>query len=146
MSRAKIVSKLLRLKEHRKEEAELEVRKIRDMLNLTEANIETIEKKFDESLSEFDKKSRNNELTAEEIGLFYCYFKKLNEEMNYHKKEMIKWLNELSKKQNELIEAYREKKVFEKLKDKINVQNDREREKEEQKDIDFLTITHKKKR
>ena len=141
MSKIKVVSKVLQIKNQKKEEIEMEVKSLRNMINLAERRLESFEKTFAETTEIFHKKQAMGEMNVSELSLFHNYFIKLNGDINAQKMEMTNRLEELGIMQDELIEAHTEKKLFEILKGKIVLENTREKEATEQKEMDFMFLT-----
>lgn len=145
MNKIDTVSKVLRLKEHRKEEIEHEVRNVTDMINLIRKEIDSLEQRFSEATMLFNEKQNKGDVGINELGLFYNYFHQLNDEMTASKKEMAEKLAELDHRREELLEAYKEKKIMEILKGKIEQEDKREKEQSAQKEMDFLFLAKRKK-
>lgn len=140
MSKIRTVSRVLDLKDHKKEEIEHEVKELRGQIKHLEKQLEDLEKKFTDASSEFEEKQKGSGMNVHGLELFYNYFMKLNEEMNLQKKEILRRLSELTVRQEELIEAYKEKKLFELLKGKLIKEDTAEKDKAEQKEHDFLHL------
>jgi flagellar export protein FliJ len=137
MSRLKTVTRVLNIKDREKEEIEFEVRKLRSEIRQLECSLDLLEKKFGETTGEFEEKQRDRAMDVHKLELFYNYFMRLNDEMNEQKKEIVKRLSDLNKRQSALLEAYREKKLFEILKDRIEKEDMTLKDKAEQKEQDF---------
>ncbi len=144
MSKIQTVSKILQIKEHKKEQAELEVKKITSLINKAEDKLSSLEKKFIETTEVFHQKQKSGTASIDEIGLFYNYFSQLNNEMSAKKKEISERHKELNIRQNELIEAYKEKRVFETLRDGIVARDIKEKDISEQKEMDFMFLAKMK--
>lgn len=140
MSKIRTVSRVLEIKDHKKEEIENEVRELRSRIKQLEGQLEGLEKKFCETSAEFEEKQKGSEMDIHRLELFYNYFMKLNEDMNVQKKEIIRRLSELTVRQEALIEAYKEKKLFELLKGKLIKEDTVGKDKAEQKEQDFLHL------
>lgn len=137
MSKIRTVSRVLDIKGHKKEEIENEVKQLRSRIQQLEAQLDCLEKRFAETSSEFEEKQRGSAMDIHRLELFYNYFMKLNEDMNAQKKEIMRRLSELNGRQKALIEAYKEKKLFEILKDRIVKEEMSDRDRAEQKEQDF---------
>ncbi len=140
MSKIKTVARVLQLKDHKKEEIENEVKQLRSQIKQLEGQLENLEKKFCETSLEFEEKQQNSGMDVHRLELFYNYFMKLNEDMNTQKKEIIRRLSELNGRQEALIEAYKEKKLFEILKDRMVKEEMSDKDRAEQKEQDFLHL------
>ncbi|MBI5635209.1 MAG: flagellar export protein FliJ [Nitrospirae bacterium] len=140
MSKIRTVSRVLGIKDRKKEEIENEVRQLRGQIRELEAELASLEKRFSETAAEFEEKQKSSDLDVHRLELFYNYFAKLDEDMNAQKKEIIRRLSELSGRQEALIEAYKEKKLFEILKDRIVKEDSAEKDRADQKEQDFLHL------
>lgn len=145
MNKIGTVSRVLRLKDHRKEEIEQEVRNVTDMINLIRKEIDSLEQRFSEVTTVFNEKQNKGDVGINELGLFYNYFHQLNDEMTAGRKEMAEKLAELDHRREELLEAYKEKKIMEILKGKIEQEDKREKEQSARKEMDFLFLAKRKK-
>ncbi len=140
MSKIKTVARVLQLKDHKKEEIENEVKQLRNQIKQLEEQLGSLEKKFSETSLEFEEKQQNSGMDVHRLELFYNYFMKLNEDMNAQKKEIIRRLSELNGRQEALIQAYKEKKLFEILKDRMVKEETSDKDRAEQKEQDFLHL------
>ena len=140
MSRLKTVSRVLQIKDRKKEEIEDEVKQLRFQIRTLESRLDSLEKIFSSTAADFDDKQKNSGLDVYKLELFSNYFIKLNDDMNTQKKEIVQQLAALNKRQLALIEAYREKKLFEILKDRIVKEDAADKDRAEQKEQDFLHL------
>lgn len=140
MSKIRTVSRVLDIKGHKKEEIENEVRQLRSQIKQLEAQLDCLEKRFSETSLEFEEKQKGSAMDIHRLELFYNYFMQLNEDMNAQKEEIIRRLSELNGRQEALIEAYKEKKLFEILRDRIVKEAIADKDKAEQKEQDFLHL------
>jgi flagellar export protein FliJ len=140
MSKLRTVARVLDLKDWKKEEIENEVKHLRAQINKLEAQLDSVEKKFIDTINEFEEKQRSCEMDVHRLGLFSSYFMGLSEEMDARKREIMRRLSELHERQNALIAAYKDKKLVEILKDRIVKEDTTHKEKAAQKEQDFLHL------
>jgi flagellar export protein FliJ len=140
MSKLKTVTRVLDMKDRKKEEIENEVKGLRNTINELETRLTSLENTFGETIKEFEEKQRNSDMDVHKLELFSGYFMKLDEEMNRQKKEIMQRLSELNERQNALFEAYKEKKLFEILRERMVKEDTSDKEKTEQKEHDFLHL------
>ena len=140
MSKLKTVTRVLEIKDHKKEEIENEVKQLRSQIRELEARLASLEKKFSEAAAEFEEKQKSSDLNVHKLELFYDYFMRLHEDMNAQKKEIVRRLSELNDRQSALIEAYKEKKLFELLKDRMVKEETADKDRDEQKEQDFMYL------
>jgi flagellar export protein FliJ len=143
MSKLKTVSRVLELKDRKKEEIENEVKHLRANINQLETQLDSLEKKFSETISEFEERQRSRDMDVHKLGLFSAYFMQLDEEMNGRKKEIIRRLSELHERQDALIAAYKDKKLVEILKNRMVKEDATHKEKATQKEQDFLHLARR---
>jgi|GEM_PF-4099868 flagellar export protein FliJ len=143
MSKLRTVSRVLDLRERKKEEIENEVRQIRSKIRELEKMLDELEAKFSSTTSEFEKKQNSREIDVHSLELYYNYFLNLHEEMNSRKTEIISKLTELNERQNALIEAYKDKKLFEILHSRILKEEAEQKDKADQKEQDYLHLARK---
>ena len=143
MSKLRTVSRVLELKDRKKEEIENEVKHLRAKINQLETQLDSLEKKFSETISEFEERQRSRDMDVHKLGLFSAYFMQLDEEMNGRKKEIIRRLSELHERQDALIAAYKDKKLVEILKNRMVKEDATHKEKATQKEQDFLHLARR---
>jgi|Deesub1362A_J573_1020465.scaffolds.fasta_scaffold00398_15 flagellar export protein FliJ len=142
MRRLKTVSKVLQFKDYQKEERELEVKKVRDLVALEQAKLDSVEKTLKEAASMLQPKD-GTFTNVHEIELFYEYYLHLDEKLKMQKATLAQKLEELDDKQNALLEVYREKKALETLKNRMIQEGLRETSLMEQKEMDSLFLSRR---
>lgn len=146
MSKTKTLSKVLELKERRKEEIELEFRRIRKAVSVAEALLDGLEKRFSETTDLFRKKQGKGAVSIGDLTTFYDYFHRLQEEITEKRLLLDARRGELERKKGELVVAYQEKRLVEIMKDKVDNRDKRERESLEQKEMDFRHLAGRRQR
>lgn len=140
MDKHSTLTKILRLRQLKKEEIELEIKNINKFIEIARSMLESLEREFIESAEDFERKQKMGGIRSNEMDLFYNYFMYLNDEINSRRNEMNARISELNRLKVELLESYRDEKVFEKLKDKIEAEELKGRLADEQKEMDFLFL------
>ncbi len=143
MSRLDTVSRVLRLKDHRKEDLEAEVKKVRALIRQEQELLDSLEKTFAETVELYEKKHRGGLVKAEEMKLFTDYFARLYDRMDVQKKKILRRLAELNEVQKALLNAYQEKKLVETLQGRIIDEERVRKEKAEQKEADFMHLSRR---
>lgn len=146
MTRIDTVSKIMQLKDYKKEELETEVRRIREMIKKEEAQLAGIEKKFEEVSTSYREKMNSHALRSHDMELYSTCFGRLLDDIDRQRKQVASKIAELNRKQEALIEAHREKKLLEKMHGKILGEETRKKDREEQKNMDFLYLSDKARR
>lgn len=131
------VSKVLRIKDHEKEYLEMEVRNITKLIDAEKERLMNMEEAYKDAVERFYERHNNGNLNVNDIGLFYNYLSQLHMNIQSKKEDISKRLGELSILQNSLLEAYKGKKAFEMLKNKIEQEGIRQQDINEQKNTDF---------
>ena len=143
MSKLGTVSRVLELKDRKKEEIENEVKRLRAKINQLETQLDSLEKKFNETINEFEERQRSRDMDVHKLELFSAYFMQLDQEMNGRKKEIIRRISELRERQDALIAAYKDKKLVEILKNSMVKEAATHKEKATQKEQDFLHLARR---
>jgi flagellar FliJ protein len=140
MNKIRTVSKVLRIKEWKKEDLEAEVKKVTELIRMEKALLTSLEKTFDEALDMYEERQGDTSVHAQELELFSCYFSQLSERIERQKAAVIRRLAELEEVRLSLIETHRDKKLLEILEKKMLQEDLRQKEMAEQKEMDFLFL------
>lgn len=146
MKRQKTVSKILELKGFAKEQLEVEVRRTRDELNSEVTALDHLEGRLEHTITEFNSRQNGGSINTNEVGLFYDYLLYLNRQIGRQREVVQRKLLELEEKQKAMLEAYKEKRLFEILHDKALHGEMRKTLLREQKEMDFDSISRRVKR
>ena len=141
MNRLGTIGKVLQLKERREEEIGLEVRGLRDAISAQETHLATLEGEYRDTLETFERRQREGSLPPHEMGVFYSYLYHLSREMEAKRAEIARTLSALDAKHGALVEAHRETRVVESLRDRRSREYAREESHQERKEMDFLSST-----
>lgn len=141
MTRRKAVSKVLELKGFTREQLELEVKKTKDALDQEQERLAGLEQAFKKTSDEFTAKQEAGGVGVAELELFYEYLLRLCRQLERQKKTVEQRREEWEERKNAMVEAYKEQRLFEILRDKIVREEIREANHGEQKETDerFLT-------
>lgn len=143
MHKKRTVSKILKLKDNRKKEVELEVKKASDKVDEEKDKLNALEKDFSDSMSSFNEQNSGGSMDVHNINAYYDFFSRINGRMSEQKKIHEKRKSELNTLKNDLADAHKEQKVFEILNDKAIKNEHREKLKAEQKEADFFAISRR---
>ncbi len=141
MSKIKTISKVLRLKDNKKKELELEIKKARDTADSEQAKLLSLEKEYRDAVNLFNRKHSEGSINANDISSFYGYFLRINGMIDVQEKKFSQRLRELASLQDTLVAAYKDKKLFEILKEKALKKEVRDKIISEQKESDFLSVS-----
>lgn len=137
MTRIRTISKVLQLKDHQKDELEIQAKKVLHMLAAEEERLRVLEKNYSLTAAGYEEKQRTQSMKPHEMELYLKYFRELFKKMELHKKKIMQRMAELKALQDDLISAYKDKKLLEALKEKVTREEIREKELSEQKEMDF---------
>jgi flagellar export protein FliJ len=140
MRRKNTIIKILKLKENRKREMEIEVKKAHDKVDEEDARLQSLENNYKKTLESFNGAAN---MEVKEVNDFYGFFLRLNESIEKQKNVCSDRINELEQVKDGLITAHKEEKIIEIMKDKVVNEEKKEREKSEQKEADFITVSRK---
>jgi len=139
----KTISKILKLKDSRKKELELEVKMAADKVDEEESKLNTLQDNYEETLRYFNEKNDSGSLDIHNINSYYDFFSRINGKIDAQKKVHDRCQTELSSLKNSLVNAHKEKKMYELLTDKAIKDDKRENALSEQKDADFTAISRR---
>jgi flagellar export protein FliJ len=143
MHKKKTISKVLKLKDNRKKEVELEVKKASDMVDEEKEKLSALEKDFSDSMNNFNEQNSGGAVDIQNINAYYDFFSRINGRISEQKKVHEKRENELKTLKNDLADAHKDQKVFEILNDKVIKAENREKLAAEQKEADFFSISRR---
>jgi flagellar export protein FliJ len=145
MSRPKI-QKVLELKGLTKDQLEISFQKSRDELEMENTKLDSTVRTFERTLNEFNRRHEEGPIHSQELDFYYTYLSYLNGQIDQQKQTVSSRLAEVEQIQKTLVNAYKEKKIFEIFYDKILDEEKRETLKVEQKEADFQYLSRKSRR
>jgi flagellar export protein FliJ len=137
------LSKILKLKDNRKKELELEVKKASDRADEEKTKLHALEKDYADTVELFNEKNSGGPINVNKITSCYDYFSRINGKISEQKKIHDQHQRELESLKNNLIDAHKDKKAFEILNDKAVKKDLREKMSSEQKESDFIAISRR---
>jgi len=136
----KTLSKLIKLKENRKMEIELDVKKAADMAEEEQNKLDALEENYENSVDNFADGQVDNMLNAGNMSVYYDFFSRINSRIKDQEKECSRSQNSLEKCKDKLVDAHKEKKAVEMLNEKQIKKETRERTVSEQKEADYFSL------
>jgi len=143
MSKNRTISKILKLKDNRKTEAELEVKKASDRADEEKTKLQSLEDDYHDTIRYFNEKHEEGSLDINNLISCYDFFSRINGKITEQKKVHTLRQDELSCRKDDLVTAHKEKRVFEILNDKVDKKEYRERLEVEQKENDFFALSRR---
>jgi|GEM_PF-5555951 len=132
----KRVKRIIRLKEHAKEEIELEIRRTKAKLNEKDKRLQEIKNSLDNAIGNFHA-PLNPSMTSLDLELLYNSIFNLHKEAEAEKEEKKKLEENLDEKRDRIVEVNREKRLLEILIKRMVTERARKASKNEQREIDF---------
>ncbi|MCL1926692.1 MAG: flagellar export protein FliJ [Syntrophorhabdaceae bacterium] len=133
------INKVLHLKEQLEEEIELEVRRMRDHISMLQTRLSVLEDTYMETQNKFLDKQMAGELALQEMGIYQSYLFHLHVEMEKRKAEIARALIALDARHEALVEAHKETRLVETLKERREKENAKEEMRQERKEMDSIS-------
>jgi len=143
MRKNRTISKLLKLKDSRKKEIEIEVKKAADRVDEEKSKLNTLEKDFTDTLDIFNEINFEGTMDVNNINSYYDFFSRINGKIDEQKRIHDHHESELKSLKSNLVEAHKEKRVFEILNEKAIKKDLKEKLSSEQKESDFFAISRR---
>ncbi|UCD36076.1 MAG: flagellar export protein FliJ [Nitrospiraceae bacterium] len=143
MNKKKTLSKMLKLKDGKKAELEMEVKRAADRADKEEQRLNSLENAFAETLSRFSQSSLHESTDVSSIHSYYDFFARINGSISEQQKIHDERQNELESLKNCLIDAHKDKKAFEILNERETKKQQKDQVSAEQKEADFLTLARR---
>jgi len=142
MTKEKMVSKIIEIKEFNKEQLDAEVRKAREQLNTEQMKLDGLDREYKKTSADLTGKQADV-IPATEIELFHTFLKHLAKQIDLQRSIVAAHAKEVDQKQKAMVDAFKEQRLFEKLHDKIVHEQDKESSQSEQKVADFAFLCRK---
>ena len=137
------ISKILKLKDSRKKELELEVKIAADRVDEVESEINTLQNDYEDKVRYFNESNDNGSIDINNINSYYDFFSRINGRISEQKEVHAQRQVELKSLKDSLINAHKDKRVFEILNERAMKEDQREKSSSEQKETDFIAITRR---
>ena len=141
MSKNRTASKILEIKDKKKEELEIDLKKQRDSINEERSKLSSLNKSFLEIKELVTEKQDGYMTNVYEMELYYNYIKELDKEIKLQKEKISKMVTEFDLKQIILVNLYKEIRLMEIYKEKKMRNIKREKTLSTQKEMDYLFIS-----
>jgi len=143
MRKNKTITKILKLKENRKKEIELEVKRASDREEEEKTKLKVLENKYVDTLKYFSEKHEEGSLDINNLISYYDFFSRINGKIDEQKKVHTESLNELACLKDTLVNAHKEKRMFEIINNKAVKREHKEDLNSEQKENDFIALSRR---
>ena len=138
-TRMTMLDSVIQLKEWHREELETEIHRIQQVINTHEEQLKNLESDFKKHIEQF-KRDHQSGLSPDSLQSFHSYLASMDGRMRKEREAILRRLNELKGKREKLIALYREQMAVEKLKDRYVDEAKRLSARQEQKELDFISI------
>lgn len=146
MTREKMVSKVLEVKELRRERIEAEVRKAREKLSTEQQKLQDFEQAYKRNSVELIDRQLAGTLPVREMDVYYTYLKQVGGQIRQQRELIVIRQREVDEREKVMVEAYKEQRLVELLHDKIVCQEAKLAGHAEQKNMDAEFIMRKTER
>jgi len=143
MHKINTISKILKLKDSKKQEIEIEVKKAAERLDEERSKLINLEKDYQEKLNRFNENNAEGVLDVDKVNSYYDYFSRIDGKIREQREMHTKRKNELKEIKDILINAHQDKRMFEILKEKAVRKDIKEKELSAQKEADFFVLARK---
>ena len=145
MRKKETISKILKLKDARKKEIEVEVKKANQRADEEKSRLHALEEDYNDRLNLFREAHKEGVFCARDVMTHFEMLSHIDEEISAQRKVHVESENILQSLEKTLLEAHKEKKAVEILDSKITRQQQKEKAHAEQKELDYLGVTRKMK-
>jgi len=139
----KTISKILKLKDSKKKELELEVKIAADRVDEAESEIKTLQNDYEDKVKYFNESNEKGSIDINNINSYYDFFSRINGMIDKQKEVHVERQGELKSLKDSLINAHKDKRVFEILNERAIKADQKEKLLNEQKEIDFIAISRR---
>ena len=139
------ISKILKLKDSRKKELELEVKIAADRVDEVESEINTLQNDYEDKVRYFNENNDKGSIDINNINSYYDFFSRINGRIDEQKEIHAQRKVELKSLKDSLVNAHKDKRVFEVLNERAMKADQREKSLTDQKETDFIAITRRMK-
>jgi len=143
MRKINTISKILQLKDSKKQEIEIEVKKAADRLDEEKVKLRHLENDYQKTLEVFNNKNDAGTLNVDKINSYYDYFSRIDGKIKEQKALHDERKKELGVIKEFLVNAHKDKKMFEILKEKAVREIHKEKISSEQKEADYMVLARK---
>lgn len=143
MRKNRTITKILKLKENKKKEIELEVKSVSEREEEEKSKLKALEKDYIDTLQYFNEKQEEGLLDVSNLISYYDFFSRINGKIDEQKKIHTECINELTCLKDTLVNAHREKRMFEIINDKVVKREHKENLNLEQKENDFVALSRR---
>jgi flagellar export protein FliJ len=146
MTREKMVSRVLEVKELKREQLEAEVRKARERLSAEQLKLQDLEQAYKANSVQLTDRQMAGTLPVREMDVYYAYLKHVNRQIQLQKEIILIRQREVDDREKGMVEAYKEQRLVEILHDKLVCQEAKQAGQAEQKNSDAEFIMRKTER
>ncbi|MBF0537683.1 MAG: flagellar export protein FliJ [Nitrospirae bacterium] len=141
MASVKTLVRLQQIRQYKKEEVEAEFKKVLIALRQQEDALDALYTSLTRLNVQMNEKQTRGFSNVHELSLYYDYMDTLNK-LIQKQQEVVRQMTELfEEKKGELLEAYKELKIVEKLKDKVIFDEGKKASWREQKELDYVYLS-----
>jgi flagellar export protein FliJ len=140
MRKKAALSKILKLRDNRKKEIEIELKKAADKVYEEESKLHALESDYTENLKFFNEKNEKGSIDISKLNSYYDFFSRINSKIKAQERKHAECQDEFNDIKNNLVNAHKDKKAIEILSEKIAKKDIKEKATNEQKENDYLAL------
>jgi flagellar export protein FliJ len=145
MRKKAALSKILKLRDNRKKEIEIELKKAADKVNKEESKLQALESDYTDNLKFFNEKNDEGHIDISKLNSYYDFFSRINCRIKEQERKHAECQDEFNDIKNNLVKAHKDKKAIEILSEKITKRDIKEKATSEQKENDYLAMIRRMK-
>ncbi len=143
MKSRRSILQIIKLKDNRKRELEMEVKNALDRLDEEEVRLLNLQKDYSDSVARFEDQVAGGMLDPARITAYYEYFARMRDRISHQKVIHEQRKVELETMKEALVSAHKEKKALEILDEKTVRREKVRKERNEQKETDYNTLARR---
>jgi flagellar export protein FliJ len=143
MRKKESVSKILMLKDNKKKEIEIKVKKAHERVDEEKSRLYALQKDYNERLNYFREAHKEGVFSVRDVISYYEMLSHIDGKIEEQKRIHIECKNALQSLEQTLVEAHKDKKAIEILNDKLTQREQKEKALAEQKELDYLGVTRR---
>ena len=143
MRKKETISKILKLKDNKKKEIEIEVREAHGRVDEENSRLHALQNDYNDQLNFVKEAHTEGVFSARDVVSHYEMLSHIDGKIEEQKRVNVECESVLRSLEKTLVEAHKDKKAIEILDGKIARQEQKEKSLAEQKELDYLGITRK---
>ena len=145
MRKKETISRILKLKDSKKKEIEIKVKRAHERVDEENCRLHALQKDYNERLNYFREAHQKGVFSARDVVTHYEILSHIDKKIEQQEKVNFECETVLASLQKTLVEAHKDKKAIEILNNKMTKQEQKKKALAEQKELDYMGVTRKMK-